>query len=71
MMDQTHEKYYKLRDIQKIDFGKVREEIISSINFLRVMLETDEDPEILEASRKKIEEGYQLLKILEKRARQS
>lgn len=53
----------KIRDIEAIDFGDNIIEIISSMLILLTLYENDDDPEIIGACKKRLQEGINLLKI--------
>lgn len=56
------EKENKLRDIQNISYGQNIREIVSTLDILVMMFEFDNDPEIVQACRLKMQEGIGILK---------
>jgi len=59
------EKVNKLRDIQNISFGQNIKEIVSTLDILVMMFEFDNDPDIVQACRIKMQEGIGILKNME------
>ena len=54
----------KLADIENISFGDDVGEISSSLEMVLTLYEVDDDAEIIQACKKKLEEGVQKLKDL-------
>lgn len=59
---QDEGKINKLRDIENIDYGKSIIEITSSMEIVLTLFQFDDDPEVIAASKSKLQEGIDLLK---------
>lgn len=64
---ESESKKNKIRDIENISFGENLREIISSLEILSVLFQIDEDKEVLEACKNKLDQGICLLKELGKK----
>ena len=58
------EKNNKLKDIEAVEFGDKPAEIVSTLDILLMMYEFDDDAEIISACKKRMQEGVEILKIM-------
>ncbi len=61
-MYELEAKQNKLRDINAVIFGTNIEEITSSMEIIMMLFQIDDDKEIINACKSKLNEGIQLLK---------